>query len=330
MRAELRKAGLGDGSLLREDDAGGSEAAGGAGDTAARAKAAAVKAQQLDKLQKAAIELRTAAVWGQPSLAGEKGLDAALAQMRSGEAEKSEKSSSSRRAAAIRMVRDEGGQGQGKGGAALDIVETDDAVTIGNVRCERRRPSSMTLVPRGVFFNVTRHVEVLRDMLLDWSLGHHLLLIGNQGVGKNKLADRMLELLRAEREYVQLHRDTTVASLTLRPVLQGGAIQWEDSPLVRAARLGRVLMVDEADKAPLEVVCVLKALVEDGELTLGDGRRLLRRPANHTSSEEGDDGVRRDGAAAEEVIWIHEDFRMLVLANRPGFPFLGLSAAAAL
>ena len=39
-------------------------------------------------------------------------------------------------------------------------------------------------------------------------------MIGNQGVGKNKLTDRMLELLGAEREYFQLHRDTTVAALT--------------------------------------------------------------------------------------------------------------------
>ena len=47
-----------------------------------------------------------------------------------------------------------------------------------------------------------------------YQAGHHLLLIGNQGVGKNKLTDRMLELLNAEREYFQLHRDTTVAALT--------------------------------------------------------------------------------------------------------------------
>ena len=32
-----------------------------------------------------------------------------------------------------------------------------------------------------------------------------------QGVGKNKLADKLLSLLGAEREYVQLHRDTTCA-----------------------------------------------------------------------------------------------------------------------
>ena len=46
------------------------------------------------------------------------------------------------------------------------------------------------------------------------ALGSHLLLLGEQGVGKNKLADKLLELLNAEREYIQLHRDTTVASLT--------------------------------------------------------------------------------------------------------------------
>ena len=41
-----------------------------------------------------------------------------------------------------------------------------------------------------------------------------LLLIGNQGTGKNKLADRLLQLWRREREYMQLHRDTTVRALT--------------------------------------------------------------------------------------------------------------------
>ena len=32
-------------------------------------------------------------------------------------------------------------------------------------------------------------------MLQDYQLGEHLLLIGNQGVGKNKLIDHMLRLL---------------------------------------------------------------------------------------------------------------------------------------
>ena len=59
-----------------------------------------------------------------------------------------------------------------------------------------------------------------------------------QGVGKNKLADKLLELLSAEREYVQLHRDTTVSSLTLAPTVEDGKVVWRDSALVRAARSG--------------------------------------------------------------------------------------------
>ena len=42
------------------------------------------------------------------------------------------------------------------------------------------------------------------------------------GTGKNKLADRLLELLGLEREYIQLHRDTTVQNLTMAPSLQAG------------------------------------------------------------------------------------------------------------
>ena len=34
--------------------------------------------------------------------------------------------------------------------------------------------------------------------------GHPLLLVGTQGVGKNKLCDRLLELLNAERECAPL------------------------------------------------------------------------------------------------------------------------------
>ena len=75
----------------------------------------------------------------------------------------------------------------------------------------------------------------MRAVLGDWAAGErHQLLIGNQGTGKNKIADRLLQLLGWEREYIQLHRDTSVASLTVNPVLKDGVVVWEDSPLVKA------------------------------------------------------------------------------------------------
>ncbi|CAK9081078.1 von Willebrand factor A domain-containing protein 8, partial [Durusdinium trenchii] len=155
-------------------------------------------------------------------------------------------------------------------------------------------------------------MTILQNMLRSYAAGQHLLLVGNQGVGKNKLADHLLCLLRCEREYVQLHRDTTVQSLTVTPTLEAGIVHWKDSGLLRAAKAGRCLVVDETDKAPLEVVCILKALAEDGELSLPDGRTLLRH-----------NDLRLNQKSATEFVPIAEGFRMIVLANRPGHPFLG-------
>jgi MoxR-like ATPase len=65
------------------------------------------------------------------------------------------------------------------------------------------------------------------------------------------------------------------STLTLQPTVKDGIIIFEDSPLVRAVKEGHVLVVDEADKAPTHVTCILKTLVESGEMHLGDGRRIV-------------------------------------------------------
>uniref|UniRef100_A0A8C0HM83 von Willebrand factor A domain-containing protein 8 n=1 Tax=Buteo japonicus TaxID=224669 RepID=A0A8C0HM83_9AVES len=148
-------------------------------------------------------------------------------------------------------------------------------------------------VPDVLFYENAQHMMVMEDMLKDFLLGEHLLLVGNQGVGKNKIVDRFLHLLNRPREYLhplflsQCHRDVPV----------------------KAVKFGHILVIDEADKAPTNVTCVLKTLVESGEMVLSDGRRIV---ANHAYVE-----------GRENVIVIHPDFRMIVLANRPGFPFLG-------
>ncbi|XP_062831671.1 von Willebrand factor A domain-containing protein 8 isoform X2 [Anolis carolinensis] len=180
---------------------------------------------------------------------------------------------------------------------------------IGSVTIPISNPYEKMKVPDVLFYENTQHMMVMEDMLKDFLLGEHLLLVGNQGVGKNKVVDKFLQLLNRPREYFQLHRDTTVQSLTLQPSVKDGLIIYEDSPLVKAVKKGHVLVIDEADKAPTNVTCILKTLVESGEMILSDGRRLV---ANSGCVN-----------GRENVIVIHPDFRMIVLANRPGFPFLG-------
>lgn len=83
--------------------------------------------------------------------------------------------------------------------------------------------------------------------------------------------------------------------------LEDGVIKYTDSPLLRAVSLGRVIIIDEADKAPEHVVAVFRSLAGQGEMTLGDGRRIRR-----TQERAGD-------------IVVHPNFRLILLANRPGY-----------
>ena len=222
-----------------------------------------------------------------------------------------------------------GGDGTNfSGNRCIKIRRSDGILSIGNVSVPVRTPKEIALMPNPLYYENPSQTAVLQEMLRGYSIPDNpLLLIGNQGVGKNKMVDYLLYLLKAEREYVQLHRDTTIQSLTVLPKVEFGEITYEDTPLVRAARVGRVLVLDEADKAPLEVVCLLKGLVGDGEVQLGDGYRLLSQKrlqqeyAVHLNNNE---QVDLDAyIAANNVVRIHPDFRLFVLANRPGIPFLG-------
>ncbi|CAG9103041.1 unnamed protein product [Plutella xylostella] len=196
--------------------------------------------------------------------------------------------------------------------AKIACSTENGVLTIGNTSTEVYKTDALTKVPDILFYDVPQHMRLLEWLLQDFLLGNHLLLVGNQGVGKNKIADRLLQLLNRPREYIQLHRDTTVQSLTVQPTVQDGIVVYEDSPLVKAVKHGHVLVVDEADKAPTHVTCILKTLVENGEMILSDGRRIV--PKNLLESSAGD---------VSTFIPVHNDFRMIVLANRPGFPFLG-------
>ncbi len=200
----------------------------------------------------------------------------------------------------------------------LSCTIQDGKLTVGNTSVPVYDPSSKTKIPETLFYDTDQNIASMEAMLQDFLLGEHLLLVGNQGVGKNKLVDRLLKLMNRPREYIQLHRDTTVQSLTLQPTVEAGIIRYEDSPLVKAVKAGHILVVDEADKAPTHVTCILKTLVESGEMILSDGRRIV--PHDRVLVGNNNDNL----------IKMHPDFRMFVLANRPGFPFLGNDFFAAL
>ncbi|GAA5826620.1 hypothetical protein JCM11251_002821 [Rhodosporidiobolus azoricus] len=156
----------------------------------------------------------------------------------------------------------------------------------------------------------SQQTRLMRDIGVDVDLlKQHVVLLGPQGTGKNKVTDRLLQLLRRPREYMQLHRDSTAAGLLFQTSLEGGSIRYNESPLLKAVKYGRVVVIDEVDKAPAPVTATLASLATRGELSLPDGRRVV--PASSARMARRDDLV------------VHPSFRLILLANRPGFPFLG-------
>ena len=90
-----------------------------------------------------------------------------------------------------------------------------------------------------------------------------------------------------------------------------------------------VLVVDEADKAPTHVTCILKNIIEGSEITLADGRRIIHKSKLiscifiiiQLCYLVYNLGIHNMKSSSH--ILVHPNFRMIVLANRPGFPFLG-------
>ena len=88
--------------------------------------------------------------------------------------------------------------------ANYKCVVENDTLTIGQTTVPLFQPDNKTKIPETLFYDTDQNLATMEGMLQDYLLGEHLLLIGNQGVGKNKLVDRMLKLLNRPREYIQV------------------------------------------------------------------------------------------------------------------------------
>ena len=142
------------------------------------------------------------------------------------------------RKALDRIMDDCGFPNTSKDPAKTAISETSTDVSFGGVVLQKDTPERPELVPQPLFHNITSQEKILREIALaQLSNEKSLLFIGNQGVGKNKLVDKFLSLMNMEREYVQLHRDSTVQSLTLSPSLNNGLVTYEDSPLLKVSEI---------------------------------------------------------------------------------------------
>ena len=190
--------------------------------------------------------------------------------------------------------------------SSLELEEVEHQTT------DKKVHDSSHLVPDVRYFENESAEQVIDKIVHYIAKDSPLLLVGLQGVGKNLLVDHALQKLNYPRQYQQLHRDTTVSTLWSTRSIEDGKITFQSSPLLTAIEEGHCIVLDEIDKASLAVIATLKALV-GGVFRMTDGRVVVSAAFRQNVPKE----------LLNDAIIIHENFRLVLLANPGVAPFLG-------
>jgi len=96
-----------------------------------------------------------------------------------------------------------------------------DTLSIGTFTMPCMTPKRPEMVSSPRFTDIPNHLRMIMNLLEERQRGERaFLLIGHQGVGKNKIVDRLCQLGNFDREYIQLHRDSAIGQLTFSPSLK--------------------------------------------------------------------------------------------------------------
>ena len=168
----------------------------------------------------------------------------------------------------------------------------------------RRLPTANTIAGRHV-------VQHLQWMLQKDLLGQDMLLLGCPGPLRRRIVLSYCHIARREVEMLLIHADTSDGDLReRRDLLPSSTIQYSPQPPLLAAQHGRVLLLEDIHKAERNVLPSLNNLLENREMNLDSGRRLVPCSVG--------------GAAAiteGNIIVCHCDFRVVALgAPVPQFP----------
>lgn len=183
--------------------------------------------------------------------------------------------------------------------------------TVLNVPCGTTTPQSKPM--RG-FVETDLHAAILGEMIQDHAAGSDLCVLGEKGSGKSDLARLFAHRLGYATELFSLFKDMTARDLLQRRSTDSkGNTSWEDSPLVHAARNGHIAVLDGVHRLGSDSLGVLQRLVQDREIDLADGTKLL---AQHKYDEIVSDAKERGlKPKLSRVHPIHPSFRIIAIAE---------------
>ncbi|KAL6048822.1 hypothetical protein STEG23_032392, partial [Scotinomys teguina] len=119
-------------------------------------------------------------------------------------------------------------------------------------------------------------IKVRHHRAIHPKVRHHR-AIHPKGCGKTVIAKNFADILGYNIEPIMLYQDMTARDLLQqRYTLPNGDTAWRSSPLVNAAREGKLVLLDGIHRVNAGTLAVLQRLIHDRELSLYDGSRLLR------------------------------------------------------
>lgn len=127
-------------------------------------------------------------------------------------------------------------------------------------------PYDITYVPTEKSVAALRHLgESVRN-------SEPIMLVGRAGSGKTFLINELTKYLRCHDSIVKIHLgEQTDAKLLIGTYTSGekpGSFVWRSGVLTTAVKEGRVVLIEDVDKAPTEVLSILLTLLERRELNV--------------------------------------------------------------
>ena len=108
--------------------------------------------------------------------------------------------------------------------------------------------------------------------------GMNIWLYGGTGAGKSSLAEQVCAIGKIPLIYQSFHEDIKPDSLFGNFRLEDGNTVWQDGPVTKAYREGLVLLLDEIDGTPPEILFCLYAILDRKPLVLADNGCEVVKP----------------------------------------------------
>lgn len=140
-------------------------------------------------------------------------------------------------------------------------------------------------------------VKEAHALLMAWEMGEKSLITGPTGSGKSSLIEHCCAL--TKRPFIRVNMTGDIESTVLfgQLVVENGATVWKDGPVTEAVRHGAVLLIDEWDVTPPEILFGLQWLFEE------EGKLFIKE---------------MPGDSKSKFLIPHENFRLVCAGNTVG------------